>query len=202
MSVVEGNQETGNDVLGAMTTTRRALPLVTALLLLLAACGSDATTTDAGDSGTDDAGTDDTGTDDTAAPSDDGGTDETLPPLGGGPYPIATLEVTVTHPDIEPVTYTITCLGDTATLAPPVEGLSDQGACRALADPDVQTLLVEGPPDDRICTEIYGGPDEASLVGTIDDQPVDAVISRENGCRIDDWDNVLAGILPTAIGAS
>lgn len=196
------------------------------LLLLLSACGSDAATTDAGDSTdattddtgtddtgtddtgtddttTDDTGTDDTGTDDTAGPSDDGGdTDETLPPLGGGPYPIATLLVTVTHPDVDPVAYTISCLGDTATLAPPVEGLSDQGACQALADPDVQTLLIDGPPDDRICTEIYGGPDKASLVGTIDDQSVDAVISREDGCRIDDWDNVLAGILPAAIGAS
>lgn len=190
-----------------MTRTRRALPLLAALLLLLAACGDDESTTDAGDTAddttTDDTTTDGTTSDDTAAPGDDGGpSDGTLPPLGAGPYPIATLVVTVTHPDTDPVAYTISCLGDTASLAPPIDGLRDQAACQALADPDVQTLLIDGPPDDRICTEIYGGPDKASIVGTIDDQPVDTIITRENGCGIDDWDAVLADILPTAVGAS
>lgn len=196
--------------------------LLVVSLLSLAACGDDGAPVDAGGSPTDDTTTtgdtttDDDTTDDTTAdttddttddpagaPADDGTGDGTPPPLGGGPYPIATLEVTVTHPEADPaLTYTISCLGDTATITPAVDGLDERSACERLADPETKALLVDGPPDDRICTEIYGGPDEAEIRGTIDDQPVDTVITRNNGCGIDDWDNVLAGVLPAAIGPS
>jgi hypothetical protein len=122
-------------------------------------------------------------------------------PLGAGPYPVGTLEITVTHPDRDPLGYTISCLGDTATITPAVDGLVDSLACEQLTDPAVQTLLVEGPPQDRICTEIYGGPDEARIVGTLDDQVIDTVITRNNGCGISDWDDMLSEILPPAVGA-
>lgn len=123
-------------------------------------------------------------------------------PLGAGPYPVGTLEITITHPEREPLAYTISCLGDTATITPAVGGLVDSAACEQLTDPAVQTLLVDGPPQDRACTEIYGGPDEARIVGTLDDQAVDTVITRNNGCGISDWDDVLSAILPPAVGAT
>ncbi len=182
----------------------RLAAVLAALLLSLAACGDDDTPIDAGgptDDATDET-TDDTTDGTTTEPTGGDHGNGTQPPLGGGPYPIATLEITYSHPDADAVSYTISCLGDTATITPAVDGLNDQSACARLADPEVQALLVEGPPQDRICTEIYGGPDEAVVTGTIDDRAVNTTITREDGCGIDDWDNILAGVLPTAIGVT
>lgn len=167
-------------------------------LLFVAACSDgDETVADGAD---DDTPVSQEPTDDEAQPPPDGGDDEL--PLGSGPYPVGTLEIAVTHPDAETLSYTISCLGDTATITPPVDGLSEQTACGALTADAARTLLFDGPADDRVCTEIYGGPDEAAITGTLDDQPVDVVITRNNGCGIDDWDTTLAGILPTARGVT
>ncbi len=58
--------------------------------------------------------------------------------------------------------------------------------CRQLADvPDVFDLVGADP--DRICTEIYGGPQTAHIEGTVDGEPVDVDIARNDGCGIDDW---------------
>lgn len=122
------------------------------------------------------------------------------PPLGAGPYPIADLTVTYEHPDLGTVEYQIVCLGDTATLIGEADGVTDQGACGRLADAGVQQRLVAGPPADLVCTEQYGGPDTARVVGTLDDQAVDATFDRTNGCGIDDWDSLMAGILPIPLG--
>jgi hypothetical protein len=119
--------------------------------------------------------------------------------LGAGPYPIATLEFTVTHPDADTVTYTISCLGDTATVIG-IDGINDQTACGQLAKPEVKSRIVNGEPEGLACTEIYGGPDEAIITGTFDGGVVNTTIKRNNGCGIDDWDNLLAGVLPPALG--
>jgi hypothetical protein len=155
--------------------------------ILLAACG-EGETIDAGSGG--------------PAASDQPG-DDTLPdgPLGAGPYPIATLDITVTHPDIDDVVYTISCLGDTATVIGDV-AVSDRQACLALNDEAVRSRLIEGAPTDRACTEQYGGSDEARIVGTIDDKTVDTTVDRANGCGIDDWDSLLAALLPNPIGVT
>lgn len=139
--------------------------------------------------------------DDEASPSgDDGDTEQTLPPLGAGPYPIATLEISIgsSESDATPISYTVSCLGDTATVTPAIAGLSEQSACELLNDPAVRTRLIDGPDPDLMCTQIYGGPEEARITGTIDDQRVDTVITRTDGCGINDWDVLLAGILPGA----
>lgn len=163
------------------------LLVLTALALATSACGD---------------------TDDTAAPDADGPTTtatptSTEPPLGAGPYPIAELEIVVEHPDLAaPLTYRVVCLGDTATLqGDPVE-VVDQDACAALARPETVSRLVDGPAEDRMCTEQYGGPDTATISGTIDDQAVDTVVDRVDGCGIADWDQVLAGLLPPALGVT
>ncbi|MGI9606844.1 MAG: hypothetical protein ACR2P0_11960 [Acidimicrobiales bacterium] len=168
--------------------------------LVLAACGSNADPVVTGDTG---------GSDPTLAPDDDpgnGAADPTLapdePPLGAGPYPIATLDITITHPEAEEVRYTISCLGDTATVTGDVS-LSERAACERLADPDVRTRLIEGVPTDQVCTEQYGGPDIAVIVGTydgVDGVVVDTTVDRVNGCGISDWDSLLAGVLPPPVG--
>lgn len=171
------------------------------VLLLFAACGEEetidagsGTSTVSGDSNDEDGGGDDGGDDGSADSLPDG-------PLGAGPYPVATLDITVTHPDIEDVVYTISCLGDTATVVGEV-AVSDQEACLALNDDAVRTRLMEGPPADQVCTEQYGGPDTARIVGRIDDIPVDATVDRVNGCGISDWDSLLVAVLPSAIGVT
>jgi hypothetical protein len=45
-------------------------------------------------------------------------------------------------------------------------------------------------PDDVACTEQYGGPETATISGTLDGREVDARFARNNGCEIARWDTV------------
>jgi hypothetical protein len=132
----------------------------------------------------------------TSMPDDEFVDDEK--PLGAGPYPIATLNVKVSHPEFADVDYVISCLGDTATITPDI-GLSADHACLALAGADAQELLTQGQPADQICTQIFGGPDIAFISGEIDGQSVSVEIKRNDGCGIAAWD-LLGSALPTSQG--
>ena len=55
-------------------------------------------------------------------------------------------------------------------------------------------------PKDVACTEIYGGPQTAEVVGAVRGTPVEAQFSRVNGCEIARWD-ALAPLLGSAGGA-
>jgi len=46
-------------------------------------------------------------------------------------------------------------------------------------------------PADAICTEIFGGPDTATIQGTLDGERVEAELSRANGCEIERFDRFL-----------
>ncbi len=50
-------------------------------------------------------------------------------------------------------------------------------------------------PAGMMCTEIYGGPETARVVGTWNGKAVDAGLARTNGCEIARW-SALAGLLP------
>lgn len=64
-----------------------------------------------------------------------------------------------------------------------------QSACDFLASSAAaRTLLVEGPDDDRACTEIFGGGEVADISGTLGDAVVSISVDRANGCGIADWD--------------
>ena len=43
------------------------------------------------------------------------------------------------------------------------------------------------PTQQRVCTQIYGGPETARVTGTIDGEKVDRRFTRTNGCEIDDF---------------
>jgi hypothetical protein len=168
------------------TRTRKPLLVLSTFVVLgLAACGG-------GDGGP------------PTAPGD--GTlppDETRPPPGddaGGPFGNADVEITIEHPERDTVRYRVVCEGDLATVTGDVAQVDENEACATLADPDAVTRLVEGPPEDQMCTEIYGGPDVATIVGTVDGDQVDATVDRTNGCGIADWDDLLGGLLPPAVG--
>lgn len=61
-------------------------------------------------------------------------------------------------------------------------------------------LLATTPPEDRVCTLIYGGPQTARVRGTIGARAVDRRFSRSSGCEIADW-NAVTGLLPRTRGA-
>ncbi len=161
-----------------------ALALSVAAALVLGACGSDTT---------------DVAADETVPADDASPTTLADGPLGGGSGAIGTVEITVTHPDIDPIVYTVGCMGDTFPVTPAVQGVNGQQACDLLADEAIRSRLVDGIPADQMCTEIYGGPDEAHIVGELDGSAIDATITRANGCEIDAWESML-GLLPAAIG--
>jgi hypothetical protein len=59
-----------------------------------------------------------------------------------------------------------------------------EAACRAVSE---HADRLQPPPGDRMCTQIYGGPQEARVTGTVDGRPVDRTIRRSDGCGISDW---------------
>ena len=130
--------------------------------------------------------------------SEDGEEGGTRPAGGEDAYAIADLTVEVTHPDRETITYRLSCLGDTVTVDERQAGVSAEAACSRLTDPQAVSLLVDGPDPRRVCPQVYGGPDEARVTGTLDGDAVDVVLDRSDGCAIDDWDRILAGVLPPA----
>ncbi len=120
----------------------------------------------------------------------------------GTASPGTEVTVVVDGGEFDRLTYTVTCGSGGPAVDPVVPGVRLADACSRLADADVARLLVEGPPADRICTEIYGGPQHASITGRVDGRSVDARITRANGCEIDTWDRLLAGLLPPTVGVA
>ena len=62
-----------------------------------------------------------------------------------------------------------------------------EAACSALAG-DAQAL--EPVPQDAACTMIFGGPEQATVVGTLNDEGVDATFERSNGCELERWERM------------
>lgn len=72
--------------------------------------------------------------------------------------------------------------------------MSSSASCEAGADGSpcagLTSDTVAPVPPATACTEIYGGPDEVTLEGTIGGEPVDATFTRANGCEIDRFDRI------------
>jgi hypothetical protein len=45
-------------------------------------------------------------------------------------------------------------------------------------------------PSDAACTQVYGGPETATVRGTVRGRPVELSLSRTDGCRIAQWDRL------------
>jgi hypothetical protein len=157
---------------------RRTAPFGLLLALLLAACGSSGDSADDGTSAR-------TGTGSgtrlvvEGVATTGGGTapmpDPDAPPI---PDPSAAAEVRFSG--------TLTCEG-----TPEGTGMFATTAteiCATLAHrPD--TFAGSGG-DDQICAEIYGGPQHATITGSVDGRPVDEKVARTNGCGIDRWQSL------------
>ena len=86
------------------------------------------------------------------------------------------------------VTWTLRC-------NPPRGSLPRRAAaCRRLA---ASTPKLFAPiPRDTVCTEIYGGPQRARIVGTVRGKWVWATLTRTNGCQIGRWNQLSPWLLP------
>jgi len=65
---------------------------------------------------------------------------------------------------------------------------TDSPACGAAAGVSARDLAPT--PGDTACTTIFGGPETASIRGTLRGDAVDATFSRSDGCEIDRWTRV------------
>jgi hypothetical protein len=86
------------------------------------------------------------------------------------------------------VTWTLRCNPPRGTLRRPAI------ACRRLAAGGPK-LFAPIPPD-SVCTEIYGGPQRARVVGLVAGKRVWASFARTNGCAIGRWNRVSPWLLP------
>ena len=84
--------------------------------------------------------------------------------------------------------FNLSCNPAVGNVADPV------AACAALKGPERAAL--EPTALSAVCTELYGGPAEATIVGTINGDWVSARLSRVNGCEIGRW-QALSAFLPT-----
>ena len=74
-------------------------------------------------------------------------------------------------------------------------GGRDDRKCAAVAK--LRPEDFEPAPDDVACTELFGGPQTATVSGTLDGTAVEGRFARHDGCEIARWDK-LAGLLGEA----
>jgi hypothetical protein len=94
---------------------------------------------------------------------------------------------------------TLECSDGSATGGGFYENGAEQHCRDALA---MKKLLTTQPADDRVCTQLYGGPQTARITGTFGAQDVARDLKRTNGCEIEDWKQVDALLAPSGIKAS
>lgn len=91
-----------------------------------------------------------------------------------------------------PQRWTLVCAGQVSGDHPAAQAACDH--LTGLAEPFTPL------PTDLVCTEVYGGPQTASVTGTWQGDPVDLELSRTDGCRAAQWDG-LGPLLPGPVGA-
>jgi hypothetical protein len=93
---------------------------------------------------------------------------------------------------------TLECDGGSAKGGGFLEDSADQHCRDALA---MQKLLTTQPASDRVCTQLYGGPQTARITGTFGAQDVARSLKRTNGCEIADWKQRRRAARPSGITA-
>jgi hypothetical protein len=86
------------------------------------------------------------------------------------------------------VTWTLRCAPARGTLPRPAQ------ACARLSTGGAKRFAPL--PKNIVCTEIYGGPQRARVVGTVSGRRVWATFTRTNGCHIDRWQRLSPWLLP------
>jgi hypothetical protein len=79
----------------------------------------------------------------------------------------------------------------TLTCDPPGGSHPDpSAACAVLAG--LEPTVFDPVDPNQMCTQIYGGPETATVRGMWDGEPLDASFARNNGCEIARWDVIKA----------
>jgi len=96
-----------------------------------------------------------------------------------------------------PANFTLVCVDG----VPAAESQHPDAAAACLAVKNNAALLSPAPrPTDQACTMQYGGPQEATVTGVVDGQPVEATFTLRDGCEIADW-NAAKDVLGSTGGA-
>jgi hypothetical protein len=94
--------------------------------------------------------------------------------------------------DLADLVITIDRDGDKATppekLTLTCKAPTDSNACGEAAGVSAADLAPT--PDDTACTQVYAGPERATIKGTIRGDAVDASFSRQDGCEVERWARV------------
>jgi len=101
-------------------------------------------------------------------------------PGGSASTPAATAPVTTAAATQLTVTY---WRDPSTSAAPTVTTVTAAGS----ANPDTFAPVPAG----QACTMIYGGPEKATVKGTLNGVPVDGTFTRANGCEIARWDTLV-----------
>jgi hypothetical protein len=119
------------------------------------------------------------------------GSDSPAPPASDKTHLTITVRMSPTAP---PITRTLTCdpPGGTAPdAAQACAGLIKVAAAKG-GDPFAPT------PTGQMCTQIFGGPQTATVKGTYKGKKVDTTFGRKNGCEIKRWNDLAALFGPLA----
>ncbi|MDQ0822914.1 hypothetical protein QFZ79_000654 [Arthrobacter sp. V4I6] len=96
-----------------------------------------------------------------------------------------------------PANFTLVC--QNGTPAAESQHPNAGAACTALKG-NVAILSPATRAADQICTQQYGGPQQATVSGVVDGQPVEANFSLRDGCEIAAW-NAAKDVLGSSAGA-
>ena len=88
----------------------------------------------------------------------------------------------------ESVTWTLRCNPPGGSLPRPAR------ACARLTAGGAK--LFAPLPRNIVCTEIYGGPQRARVVGAVNGRRIWATFARSNGCEIDRWQRISPWLVP------
>jgi|GEM_PF-1048478 len=99
---------------------------------------------------------------------------------------ISKLTLTYRPSAISQSVYTVSCRAYSATGTHP----NKKAICAAIAKQGIR--LFTPVPIGTMCTQIYGGPQKAKIVGTVHGRKINAAFNRSNGCQIARWSNARA----------
>jgi hypothetical protein len=103
------------------------------------------------------------------------------------PMPETNLTIVISDGSGSSKTWRLTCDPPGGTHPDPT------AACRALETSGAAALPAV--PKDKACTQIYGGPETATITGTWQGERVISTFARNDGCQINRW-KLLEGLLP------
>ncbi len=98
------------------------------------------------------------------------------------------LQIKITpSPDAQVQEYLLECDRTTPSEASNVP--QPEAAC-ALVEESAQGLFFTKPDPTLQCTQQFGGPQTATVTGTVDGRPVQSDFARSDGCEIDRWQSM------------